>query len=170
MGYAYSKRMLDIQLRLSGLRYTYLIPTNMYGPFDNFDLNNSHVIPALIRKVFEANKSRSTIEVWGNGNQRRQFLYAPDFCKIIKSFIDKDAFDNQRLNVSSSVSYSITDVIKILETIAGVKLDVNYTNMYNGVETKYAKNSIDHYYTSLFNGLHYTYNWYESINCNQAAD
>jgi GDP-L-fucose synthase len=56
------------------------MPTNLYGPGDNYDLNNSHVLPALIRKVYEAKRSgRREVVVWGTGNPRREFLFSDDF-------------------------------------------------------------------------------------------
>ena len=65
--YAYSKRMLDIQSRgyrkQFGRKYTTAIPNNIYGPHDNFDLNKSHVIPGLIRKIYEAKKNESLVEI-----------------------------------------------------------------------------------------------------------
>ena len=66
--------------RQFGTRYLSAMPTNLYGPGDNYDLNNSHVVSALIRKVYEAKRaSRSEVVVWGTGNPRREFLFSDDF-------------------------------------------------------------------------------------------
>jgi GDP-L-fucose synthase len=66
--------------RQYGTKYLSAMPTNLYGPGDNYDLNNSHVLPALIRKVYEAKRTgRREVVVWGTGNPRREFLYSDDF-------------------------------------------------------------------------------------------
>lgn len=66
--------------RQYGTQFMSAMPTNLYGPGDNYDLNNSHVLPALIRKVYEAKQSgRHEIAVWGTGNPRREFLFSDDF-------------------------------------------------------------------------------------------
>lgn len=66
--------------RQFGTQYLSAMPTNLYGPGDNYDLKNSHVLPALIRKVYEAKRSgRRDVVVWGTGNPRREFLFSDDF-------------------------------------------------------------------------------------------
>jgi GDP-L-fucose synthase len=68
--------------RQYGTRFLAAMPTNMYGPEDNFDLQNSHVLPALIRKVIEAKSAgERTITVWGTGTPRREFLYSDDLAE-----------------------------------------------------------------------------------------
>ena len=85
---ALAKKMLLAQLQSYRQEYgtngIYLLPVNLYGPRDNFDLNSSHVIPALIRKCFEARQSGSSrIIVWGTGTPTREFLYAEDAAEAI---------------------------------------------------------------------------------------
>lgn len=66
--------------RQYGTRYLVVMPTNLYGPGDNFDLQNSHVLPALIRKILEANeRGEAAVTIWGTGMPRREFLYSEDF-------------------------------------------------------------------------------------------
>ena len=81
-GYSYAKRMLDVHsraLRMQyGRKYICAIPNNLYGPYDNFDLENSHVIPAIIRKVWEAKSSMVPPIFWGNGTSLREFTYSED--------------------------------------------------------------------------------------------
>ena len=74
--YAYAKRMADVQINAYreqyGLNYTSVIPTNIYGPNDNYDTKNSHFLPALIKKIHNARiKNKKTITLWGNGKSKR---------------------------------------------------------------------------------------------------
>jgi GDP-L-fucose synthase len=87
-GYAYAKRMLEVQSRAYrqqfGCNFITVIPNNLYGLNDNYDLNNGHVIPALIRKFHEATISGSKeVVVWGSGKPLREFTFARDAAKII---------------------------------------------------------------------------------------
>jgi GDP-L-fucose synthase len=81
-GYAFSKRAMLVQLECYkqqyGLEYAYVIATNMYGPGDRFDPAHGHVVPSLIKKFLDAEKSGEKVEVWGNGSPTRDFLYAQD--------------------------------------------------------------------------------------------
>ena len=92
-GYAYAKRMVDVQLRSArqqyGVEYISVIPNNMYGEHDNFDLENGHVIPSLIRKVWEAKiDNKPAFTVWGDGEIYREFTYAEDIAKAILFCVD----------------------------------------------------------------------------------
>ncbi|NXM04521.1 FCL synthase, partial [Tyrannus savana] len=79
-GYSYAKRMIDIQNRgyseQHGRRFTAVIPTNVFGPHDNFNIEDGHVLPGLIHKVHLAKQSGSALTVWGTGKPRRQFIYS----------------------------------------------------------------------------------------------
>jgi GDP-L-fucose synthase len=87
-GYAYAKRMLEVQSRAyrqqHGCNFISVIPNNLYGLNDNYDLNSGHVIPALIRKFHEAMRAgRNEVIVWGSGHPIREFTFARDAAKII---------------------------------------------------------------------------------------
>lgn len=87
-GYAYAKRMLEVQARAyrqqHGCNFISVIPNNLYGPNDNYDLNSGHVIPALIRKFHEAKiYGYDHVNVWGSGKPLREFTFARDAAKII---------------------------------------------------------------------------------------
>ena len=88
--YAYAKRMADIQIRAYreqyGLQYKSVIPTNIYGPNDNFSLEHGHVMPMLIHKMYLAQKNNTPFEVWGSGNPLREFIYSKDIS--IKGLVD----------------------------------------------------------------------------------
>jgi len=122
--YAYAKRMVDVMSRVArekGFNYQCLIPTNLYGLNDNYDLNSSHLVPALIRKVCDAilgaiydNKlDEIKFEVWGTGTPIREFLFANDIPKIVEFIIDNDLkFEN--MIISSVNSYSISDIVGVI--------------------------------------------------------
>ncbi|KAG9296703.1 hypothetical protein G9A89_001335 [Geosiphon pyriformis] len=85
-GYAYAKRLIDTQNRAYfdqfGDRFTSVIPTNVFGPHDNYDLKDSHVIPALIHKCYLAKKNGTPFVVAGSGKPLRQFIYSQDLAKL----------------------------------------------------------------------------------------
>ncbi|XP_078459764.1 GDP-L-fucose synthase isoform X2 [Lampetra planeri] len=79
-GYSYAKRLIDIQNRgyweQHGCRFTSVIPTNVFGPHDNFNIEDGHVLPSLIHKVYLAKRDETSLQVWGTGSPRRQFIYS----------------------------------------------------------------------------------------------
>ncbi|XP_026543508.1 GDP-L-fucose synthase [Notechis scutatus] len=85
-GYAYAKRMIDVQNRAyfeqHGCHFTAAIPTNIFGPHDNFSIENGHVLPGLIHKVYLAKKNGTNVTVWGTGKPRRQFIYSLDLARL----------------------------------------------------------------------------------------
>jgi GDP-L-fucose synthase len=117
-GYAYAKRMVDVHLRAVrqqyGYKYISVVPNNIYGEHDNFDLENGHVIPALIRKIWEAKLNKKlTFEVWGDGEIYREFTYVDDIRDGI--LFCNDHYDlSQPINIGSSKEYSLKEVIKII--------------------------------------------------------
>jgi GDP-L-fucose synthase len=117
-GYAYAKRMVDVQLKAVrqqyGYDYTAVVPNNMYGEHDNFDLENGHVIPALIRKIWEAKiNNKPSFTVWGDGEIYREFTYAEDIAKAILFCID-NYIDIEPINIGSTQEYRLKDVIEII--------------------------------------------------------
>ena len=91
-----------------------LVPVNMYGPHDHFNLTSSHVIPALILKFYEAIKSGEDVTLWGTGEASREFLYAPDCAEAIKLAIQKDV-GPEPINIGTGKEIKIID---LAETIA----------------------------------------------------
>ncbi|KAM9365802.1 GDP-L-fucose synthase-like isoform 1-T4 [Pholidichthys leucotaenia] len=85
-GYAYAKRMIDVQNRAYFLQhgrcYTAVIPTNVFGPNDNFSIEDGHVLPGLIHKAYIAQKEGKSLVVWGSGAPRRQFIYSRDLARL----------------------------------------------------------------------------------------
>lgn len=127
-GYAYAKRMVDIQTKAIrkqyGLNYISVIPNNMYGEHDNFDLTNGHVIPALMRKIWEAKiHNKPSFEVWGDGEVYREFTYAKDIAKAIKYCVENYT-DEDPINIGNSSEYLLKDVIMIIKRCLGYEGDI----------------------------------------------
>jgi GDP-L-fucose synthase len=85
-GYSYAKRSIDILNKAyfdqHGIRFTSVIPTNVFGPNDNFNLEDGHVLPGLIHKVYTAKKNNTALTIWGSGKPLRQFIYSLDLAKL----------------------------------------------------------------------------------------
>lgn len=110
-----------------GCDYISAMPTNLYGPGDNFHLQNSHVIPALIRKAHEAKlRGEQNLEIWGSGKPRREFLHVDDCADAIVFLLENYSGD-QHVNVGSGDDVTIADlarlVMKIVELPGEIKFD-----------------------------------------------
>merc|ERR1712241_555819 len=85
-GYSYAKRMIDVQNKAyheqHGCNFTSVVPCNVFGPHDNFNVQQGHVIPGLINKAYEAKKNGTPFEIWGTGAPLRQFIYSIDLAKL----------------------------------------------------------------------------------------
>lgn len=115
--YAYAKRMADVQVQAYnkqyGTKYFCVIPTNIYGPNDNFDLANGHVIPMLIHKCYLAKQNNTAFEVWGSGKPLREFIYSQDVADIIDLLLEK--YDGtEPVIISNPKEYSIKDVVDMI--------------------------------------------------------
>lgn len=121
--YGLAKKMLLVQLQAYrqqfGLNGIYLIPVNLYGPRDHFDLETSHVIPALIRKCWEAKQSRAPeVLAWGTGNATREFLYVEDAAEAIVLAAEKYAKSGP-VNLGSGEEISIRDLLGEIRSLVG---------------------------------------------------
>lgn len=91
------------------LNYKTLIPCNLYGKYDDFSSGQSHLIPAIIRKVDEAIKSNTNIEIWGDGKARREFMYAGDLANVIYFSIDNYSFLDNTMNIGLGYDFSVNE-------------------------------------------------------------
>jgi GDP-L-fucose synthase len=86
IGYAYAKRMIDVMNKCYneeyGCNFTSIIPTNIYGPHDNYSIEDGHVIPGLIHKTYLAKKNGTDLTIWGTGSPLRQFIYSHDLARL----------------------------------------------------------------------------------------
>ena len=106
--------------------YKTIIPCNLYGMWDKFDPKNSHMIPAVIRKLDLAKSTGKTAEIWGDGSSRREFMYAEDLADFIHhSLINYKSLDNYT-NVGLGNDYSILDYYKEISLIVGYKGEFNF--------------------------------------------
>ncbi len=95
------------------------MPTNLYGPNDNYDLNNSHVLPALIRKIHEAKKDGSKyVEIWGSGTLKREFLYVDDLAEAC-IFLLINYNDNSIINIGTGEDIAIKELAETIREIIG---------------------------------------------------
>ncbi len=109
--YGIAKKTVMEYTKALKLNVTNLVPVNMCGEYDNFDLYSSHVIPALIRKLEEAQDANKThIEVWGNGEASREFLYAGDFANAIYTALYKNT-DAEPINIGTGSEIKIKDLV-----------------------------------------------------------
>tara|TARA_R110000824_G_scaffold331078_1_gene517841 strand:+ start:18319 stop:19248 length:930 start_codon:yes stop_codon:yes gene_type:complete len=118
--YACAKRMLDIQSRAyrdqHGCNFITVIPNNLFGINDNFDLENSHVLPAIIRKIYEGKKFNKEVVLWGDGTPLREFTYSSDMAKLIL-FLIENYDEPEPINVGNTKEYSIKEVAEIIASI-----------------------------------------------------
>ncbi len=124
-GYALAKILVTrlceyISFDKKNFSYKTVIPCNLYGEFDNFKYESSHLIPAVIRKIYEAKKlSIDEISIWGDGLARREFMYAKDFSNFIFYAIEHFERMPQNLNVGLGYDFSINEYYQIISKIIG---------------------------------------------------
>lgn len=115
--YAYAKRMLDVQSRAlrkqHGKNFVTVVVNNIFGEHDNFHLENSHVIPAMIRKIYEAKYLNKKLILWGDGSSEREFTYSKDFAAALL-FVLRDYNDEAPLNVGNTSVTTIKEVAKVI--------------------------------------------------------
>lgn len=123
--------------RQYGTKYLAVMPTNLYGPNDNFDLNTSHVIPALIRKMHEAKVNNAKqVVVWGTGTPKREFLYSDDLADAClhlmqlpdASFTQLTASDTQAplVNIGVGADLTIAELAETIKTVVGFKGEIMF--------------------------------------------
>jgi GDP-L-fucose synthase len=109
-----------------GHRWISVMPTNLYGPNDNFDLESSHVFPALIHKFIEAKKSNvNTVNLWGTGKPRREFLHVDDLAKAIIVCLDKYDAD-QQINIGTGIDLTIAELAEKIAKSTGFTGSINW--------------------------------------------
>jgi GDP-L-fucose synthase len=171
--YGIAKKALLVQCqayrRQYGMNAIYLLPVNLYGPGDNFDLESSHVIPALIRKAIEArDEGREELVVWGDGSATREFLYVDDAAEGIVAAAER--YDDERpVNLGSGEEMPIRDLVELIAELSGFRGRIVWdTSKPNGqprrkLDTTRAEREFGwRAGTTLREGLCRTIEWYES--------
>jgi GDP-L-fucose synthase len=178
--YGLAKKMMLVQAQAYrqeyGFNAIYLLPANLYGPGDNFDLESSHVVPALVRKCVEARESKVPfIELWGSGNVSREFLYVGDCAEAITRAA---AVYNEPLpvNLGTGQEITISELVNTIKRLTGFEGDIRWdTTKPDGqprrqLDTTRAFESFGfRARTSLEDGLRKTIAWYETNRAVQGA-
>ncbi len=128
IGYSMAKKNLIIQSwtyrEQFGFNSVVLLPANLYGPHDNFDLETSHVVPALIRKFIEArNNNSDTVTVWGTGQASREFLFSEDTAQAILDMAEH-IDESGPFNLGTGTETTIKELIETIKTLTGFEGDI----------------------------------------------
>ncbi len=166
-------KLCENYYRQYGCNFFSVMPTNLYGAKDNFDLQNSHVIPALIRKFHEAKLNKmEKVELWGTGKPRREFLFVDDLAKAVVFLIEKtnaaDLYEKgiSHLNIGTGEDIEIIEVARLVKKIVGFDGEIeNDTTKPDGTPRKLMDVSRINdlgwkHKISLEEGLRKTYDWY----------
>jgi len=167
--YAYAKRMLEVQSRAYrdqyGCNFITVIPCNIYGPNDNFNLDTSHVVPALIRKCYEAKENGTDFEVWGTGKAYREFVYVDDVAKIVQWALE-NYDDPEPLIISPNREISIATVAQEIAWRVGYTESIVYNQKMDGQlrkpsDSSKLKSLLPNFkFTPIEEGLQETIDWY----------
>lgn len=177
-GYAYAKRMLEVGSRALknqyGIKSSCIIPCNLYGENDNYNLQNGHVIPSLIHKCWIAKNTNSTLEIWGSGKAEREFVYIKDLSNIIDQIMNVNQDLSETMIISPDETYTIEEIVnhivKIFKFDGKVLFDKTKPEgimKKNSDNSLFKKNFEDFKFTDLETGLSKTIEYfiknYESL-------
>lgn len=154
--------------RQYGTNFISVMPTNLYGPNDNFDLMDSHVLPALIRKFHDAKvEGKPYVEVWGTGNPRREFLYVDDLAEACLFLMDSYN-ESEIINIGVGEDIAIKELAKIIKEVIDYNGEIRFdSNKPDGSPRKLLDTGRIRALgwmpkTSLREGIEKTYKWYKS--------
>uniref|UniRef100_A0A023GIC7 GDP-L-fucose synthase n=1 Tax=Amblyomma triste TaxID=251400 RepID=A0A023GIC7_AMBTT len=171
-GYSYAKRLIDVQNKAyhaqHGCRYTAVIPTNVFGPHDNFNLEDGHVLAGLINRTHQAKLHGTPLQVWGSGRPLRQFIYSLDLARLMVWVLrEYHEVDPIILSVDEKDEVSIKDAAKLITEAFDFKGDVIFdTSKADGQFKKTASNKKlrsylpDFKFTPIEKAVKETVNWY----------
>jgi len=175
-GYAFAKRMMQVQMETARIqdklererenyRWSILYPSNLYGPYDTFDLQKSHVIPALVLKFHKAKmEGRDSVELYGTGKPLRQLTYVDDIANQIVKMIDSEVSGD--FNFANPRNYSIAEIAQAISVVIGYNGSIYYNGKLDGVYrkdvdiTKISQMFHLEPFTPLEEGLDKTYKWF----------
>jgi GDP-L-fucose synthase len=168
-GYAYAKRMIDIQSRAYrqqyGCNFITAIPNNLFGENDNFHLLDSHVMPAIIRKMYEAKLNGEHVVLWGDGTPLREFTYSKDIARALLLLLE-GYNDPMPINIGNTQEISIRELASSIATQIGYQGEIKWdTSMPAGQYRKPSDNSrflgqFDMQYTNTDIALRNTCKWF----------
>jgi len=169
-------KLCENYFRQFGSNYYSVMPTNLYGPYDNFDLNTSHVVPALLRKFHEAKvENKNEVVVWGTGSPMREFLYVDDLAEALIFLLER--FDASKIyaegishiNIGSGEDLSISDLAQLIAEVVGFRGNIKFdTSKPDGTPKKLLDVSRINKMgwkakTNLRDGLKLAYDWFVNI-------
>jgi GDP-L-fucose synthase len=159
-------KMCQSYNRQHGTEFISAMPTNLYGPGDNFDPETSHVLPALIRKFHEAKENgREKVTLWGTGSPKREFLYVDDLADSCV-FLMNNYNENEPINIGTGQDISIQELAEMIKGITGFQGEIEWdTSKPDGTPRKLLDVSRLHnlgwqHQTELKDGIQRTYEWY----------
>lgn len=162
-------KMCENYNRQYGCNFISVMPTNLYGPNDNYDLKNSHVLPALLRKFHEAKlNGAATVEVWGSGTPKREFLHVDDLAKACLHLMETYQ-GNVSVNIGTGEDLSIKDLALMIKEIVGFQGEIRWnTTKPDGTPRKLLDVSLIHslgwqHEIELMEGIKRVYNQKFSI-------
>ena len=169
--YAYAKRMSDIQIQAYreqfGCEYFSVIPTNIYGPGDNYNLQNGHVVPTLIHKFYLAKKNNTPVEIWGTGKPLREFIYSEDVANLTSRLLENYSGSDPVI-LSTSQEVSIAELAEIIKNSINYKGKIIYQKEKpDGQFRKPSDNSVikdlfpDFKFTPIEEGIQKSIDWFE---------
>ncbi len=170
-GYAYAKRMAEIQMQSYreqyGVNYFSVIPCNIYGPSDNYNLEDGHVLPSLIHKFYLADREGSDVTIWGSGSPLREFIFSEDVAKLTRILFDNYTGGTPVI-VSSGKEISIKELVHIIAAEFNFKDKIIWdVDKPEGQFRKPSDNSIirsiapDFEFTPLEEGIHKSVKWFK---------
>jgi len=170
--YAYAKRMVDVQIRAYKEQYNIknycsIIPSNIIGTHDFYNLQHGHVLPSLMHKIYLAKKNNSNLEVWGDGKSLREFIFADDLAVALVDLLKKDNIP-ERLTIAGNKQNSIKEIVDMLVKASGFNGQVIFNGAKpNGQRNRQSDLSL---FNALFPNFNFTntedairisYNWFE---------
>ncbi len=173
----YNEKMCEFYSGIGGAKYTVIRHSNIYGPYDKYDLDKSHVFGATMTKVMAA-KEGDKVLVWGTGEEERDLLYVSDLVDFIELAIDKQKSKFELLNAGYGSSISISGLVRKIIEHSGKNLDIEYDRTKPSIKTKLSldtarANKILGWSpkTSIDDGIIKTMTWYkENISCFNVGD
>jgi len=167
--YAYAKRMLEVQSRAYreqyGCNFVTVIPCNIYGPNDNFSLEDGHVIPSLIHKCYLAKKNNTDFEIWGGGKAYREFIYSKDVSNIT-NWILENYNEPEPFVISPDEEICIAIIAQEISWRTGFEKNIIYNGKREGQIRKPSDNSLmkrlmpDYKFVPVEVGLQKTIEWF----------
>ena len=161
-------KLIEALRKEFGRDYVSLMPTNLYGPNDNFDLKSSHVLPAMIRKFHEAKLNRNAqVELWGTGSPKREFLHVDDLSQAVL-FVLENKLEDHLYNVGTGVDLTIKELAELIQSIVEYQGDIIWDSTRpDGTARKLMDNSKIQKQgwkaeIQLATGIETVYNWFKT--------